>query len=385
MQVRIVSIKSEDNLKGIINSSTSDCQKIFFPTFGLVIEDISVDYIISRIAELKSLVPFFIERTAGSEKIIFIGDLNSFLIISNKFADCGQLEVSQKINDLLNCYDNSQNYSYHFSSKIFTGHENYVMGILNLTLDSFYDGGRYFRIESALTRTYEMIAEGADIIDIGAESTRPGSEPISSEEELDKLLPVLRKLVSENSVISIDTYKSKVAQVCLEEGAHIINDISGLKFDTELANVVAKYDAGLIIMHIRGTPKTMQQNPTYVNAVEEIFDELKIQISKANEAGISKIYVDPGIGFGKRLKDNYDILNRLEEFKFLGYPIAIGLSRKSFIGGVLDQTPEERLTGTIAANSAAQLSGANIFRVHDVKEMLQVKKIINLIKNPNTI
>lgn len=385
MKVRIVSIKNEDILNGILYSSVSINQKLFYPTFGLIIENISVDYIISRIAELKPLMPFFIDRSATKEKITFIGDLNSFLIISNKFADCGQPEVSQKINDLLNCYENSQNYSYHFSSKIFTGHENYVMGILNLTLDSFYDGGRYFRIESALTRAYEMIAEGADIIDIGAESTRPGSDPISSEEELDKLLPVLRELRKENIIISIDTYKSKVAEVCLENGAHIINDISGLKFDSWLPKIIAKYDAGLIIMHIRDTPKTMQQNPTYVNAVEEIFDELKIQISIANEAGISKIYTDPGIGFGKRLKDNYEILNRLEEFNFLGYPLAIGLSRKSFIGGVLDQSPAERLTGTIAANSAAQLSGANIFRVHDVKEMLQVKKIINLIKNPNTI
>lgn len=385
MKVKIVSIKNEDNLKGLINSSTSESQKLFFPTFGLVIENISLDYILNRIAELKPLMPFFIDRSATKEKITFIGDLNSFDNLSNKFTDYGENEFSKKIKDLLHAYDNSQNYLYSFGKKVFSGHGCYVMGVLNLTPDSFYDGGKYFQIDAVLKKATEMIDDGADIIDIGAESSRPGSEPISSDEEVDKLLPVLRKLTSKNIIISIDTYKSKVAQACLEEGAHIINDISGLKFDKELKNVVAEYNAGLIIMHIRGTPKTMQQNPIYVNAVEEIFDELKFQISIAKKAGISKIYVDPGIGFGKRLKDNYEILNRLEEFNFLGYPIAIGLSRKSFIGGVLDQSPEERLTGTIAANSAAQLSGVNIFRVHDVKEMLQVKKIINLIKNPNAI
>lgn len=385
MKLKIVSIKNVDNLKRLINSSIPDDQKLFVPTFGLVIEDISIEYIMNRMAEMKSLIPFFIERSTKKEKISFIGDLNSFDMLSNKFKDFGQSEISQKIKDLLHANDNSQNYSYSFGKKVLSGHCSYVMGVLNLTPDSFYDGGKYFQTDAAVAKAYEMIDDGAGIIDIGAESSRPGSDPISSDEELDKLLPVLRKLVSKNIIISIDTYKSKVAQVCLEEGAHIINDISGLKFDKELANVVAKYDAGLIIMHIRGTPKTMQQNPSYVKAVDEIFDELKIQISIAKEAGISKIYIDPGIGFGKRLKDNYEILNRLEEFNFLGYPIAIGLSRKSFIGSLLDQSPDERLTGTIAANSAAQLSGANIIRVHDVKEMLQVKKIINLIKNPNTI
>ncbi len=230
-----------------------------------------------------------------------------------------------------------------------------------------------------------MIAEGVGIIDIGAESTRPGSDPISAKDEVSRILPILKKIQKEKVTISIDTYKSEVAEVCLDNGAHIINDISGLKFDPELASVVAKYNAGAILMHIQGTPKTMQFNPNYVNVIEEIFFELNTSLELAKNEGISKIFVDPGIGFGKRLIDNYEILNRLDEFKFLGYPIAIGLSRKSLIGTVLDQTPSERLLGTAAANASAQLSGANIIRVHDVKEMNEVKKIINFIKNPEKL
>jgi dihydropteroate synthase len=384
MKVRIVSIKSEDILKGITELTLTKNHNLYFPTFGLLIEEIQDESFKSEFEKLESTLPTFIESRREMRRVLILGDLNSFQNLSNKFAYFQQTDLSRMVKDSLELYNNSQNYSYSFGRKNFSGSNCYVMGILNLTTNSFYDGGTYFGVDAALKRAFEILSEGADIIDIGAESTRPGADPISDKEELKKILPVVRKLQKENITISIDTYKSKVAEACLEEGAHIINDISGLKFDKGLAKVIAKYNAGLVLMHIRGTPKTMQLSPTYVNAVDEIFDELKVQILQARKEGISKIYVDPGIGFGKRLKDNYEILNRLDEFRFLGYPIAIGLSRKSFIGSILNQNPDERLIGTIAADASAQLSGANIIRVHDVKEMIQVKKIINLIKKPNT-
>ncbi len=246
----------------------------------------------------------------------------------------------------------------------------YIMGILNLTPDSFYDGGRYFKIDSAIRRAEEIVEEGADFIDIGAESTRPGSSPISPKEEIERLkpiLPLIRKRVK--IPISCDTYKSEVARFALDEGVEIINDISGLSFDSKMAETIAGYNCYCIIMHIKGRPKTMQRNPKYSDLMGEIYNYLLERIRFAKEKGIKeeRIIVDPGIGFGKRLTDNYEILRRLEELKGLGRPILVGPSRKSFIGLTLNLPPEERLEGTIAAGTLACLAGANILRVHDVK------------------
>ncbi len=260
----------------------------------------------------------------------------------------------------------------------------YICGILNVTPDSFYDGGRYFDVERAIDRVYQMIEEGADLIDIGGESTRPGAEPVTEKEELKRVMPVIEKLSGIDVPLSIDTYKSKVAKEALSAGCEIVNDISGLSFDEKMKEVIAEYKAGCIIMHIKGTPKDMQKNPHYEDTIEEIINYLreKIEIAEKEGIDIEKIAIDPGIGFGKRNPyDNLLILKRLKEFKALSRPIFIGVSRKSFIGLCTGAKVEERLPGSIAAAAVAVMNGANIIRTHDVKETKQALKIVDEILN----
>jgi dihydropteroate synthase len=271
------------------------------------------------------------------------------------------------------------NFSLDFSKKTYT------MGILNVTRDSFSDGGLYFDKSEAIKRAFQMVEDGADIIDIGGESTRPGSEPITIEEELRRTIPVIEVLSKEVDVpISIDTYKSEVAKKALDAGASMVNDISGLRFDPEMSKVVSTYKVPVVIMHIKGTPKDMQQNPVYEALIPEITDYLRDCIILAIESGISedKIIIDPGIGFGKTFNHNLEIINNLHEFTFLEKPILIGLSRKAFIGKILGDAPvTDRLEGTAAAVAISIMNGANIVRVHDVKEVVKVTKVADAIKN----
>lgn len=260
----------------------------------------------------------------------------------------------------------------------------HVMGILNVTPDSFSDGGLFYEPERAVEHALKMIEDGADIIDIGGESTRPGSEPVSEEEEIKRVVPVIKKLSRQIKVpISIDTYKSRVARASLEAGASIVNDISGLRFDPEMKKVVAEYKVPVVIMHIKGTPKTMQINPVYEALIPEIMDYLREGIMIAKEAGIPEelIIIDPGIGFGKTFEHNLEIINNLREFTYLERPILIGPSRKAFIGKILgDVPPMMRLEGTLGAVAISAYNGADIVRVHDVKQTVKVLKIVDAIK-----
>lgn len=264
------------------------------------------------------------------------------------------------------------------------GKRTFVMGILNVTPDSFSDGGLYDEPEKAVKRAFEMKEEGADIIDIGGESTRPGAKPCGVEEELKRVMPVVKKIIKENIglPISIDTSKSEVAKACLEEGANMINDISALECDLKMAEIIASYKVPVVLMHMQGTPQTMQENPHYECVVSEIILYLRQRIKIAQELGIDKekIIIDPGIGFGKTLVHNLEILSKLREFRSLGRPILIGTSRKSFIGKVLDLPVEERLEGTAATIAVSILNGANIIRVHDVKAMSHIAKMVDAIK-----
>lgn len=256
----------------------------------------------------------------------------------------------------------------------------YLMGILNLTPDSFSDGGRFFDPERAIGRGLEMIGEGADFVDIGGESTRPGSEAVPAAEELRRVLPVVEALAKRAEVpISIDTYKTDVAAAALDAGAVIVNDISGLHFDPPLADVIARKNASVVLMHIKGAPRTMQLDPQYVDVVNEVKSYLGDAIRLAEAKGIEQIIIDPGIGFGKTVQHNLELIRRLNEFSAMGYPVLVGPSRKSFIGTILDLPVERRLEGTAGAVAASIMNGANIVRVHDVKEMKRVAQIVDAI------
>ncbi|MEW5766165.1 MAG: dihydropteroate synthase [bacterium] len=263
------------------------------------------------------------------------------------------------------------------------GERTLIMGILNITPDSFSDGGEFFDYDRAISRAHRLVEEGADIIDIGGESSRPGSLPITPSEELDRIMPVLRRLVREIDLpVSVDTYKPEVARAAIEAGASMINDITGLR-DPAMVEVVAGSNCGVVIMHMAGSPRDMQINPSYRDLLGEVSDFLRQAVSRAVEAGVEpqRIVIDPGIGFGKTVEHNLEILRRLGEFKSLGQPILVGPSRKSLIGHVLNLPVEERLEGTAATVTAAILHGADIVRVHDVKQMKRVAKMADAILN----
>lgn len=259
-----------------------------------------------------------------------------------------------------------------------------IMGVLNVTPDSFSDGQKYLGKDEALEKAYEMEEDGADIIDVGGESTRPGSKPVEVEEELRRTIPVIKSLSKKLSIpISIDTTKAKIAEAALDSGAEIINDISAMRFDQEMVTVASKQKASVIIMHMRDTPETMQRNTTYVNILSEIYRFLSERLSFLLKHGIEpeRIAVDPGIGFGKGAEDNLKIIKEIDFLKSLGKPIVLGPSRKSFIGHVLGLDVPGRLEGTSATITAGVLGGAHIVRVHDVKEMRRVVDMADAIKN----
>ena len=259
-----------------------------------------------------------------------------------------------------------------------------IMAILNVTPDSFSDGGKFNSVKAALSRIEQMLDEGADIIDVGGESTRPGSEPVSEEEELNRTIPVLKEAVRlfPDAFFSIDTTKFKVARQALDCGAHFVNDVSGLQKEPRLADLCEEYRAAYILMHSQGDPKTMQDNPEYRSVINDISNFLEDGINRLKSAGVENVIIDPGIGFGKKLKHNLQIIADLRQFAKLNCPILIGASRKSMIGSILDGRPaDNRLAGTLAVHYHCLMNGANILRVHDVKEAADTIKIFNAVKS----
>jgi dihydropteroate synthase len=272
---------------------------------------------------------------------------------------------------------------------IVLGERTLVMGVLNVTPDSFSDGGEFFRAADAVKAALAMERAGADILDIGAESTRPGSTGISGEEELERLLPVLQGLRGRLKIpISIDTQKVRVAEMAIGAGAEMLNDISGLKTDPKIAGVAARFGVPLILMHMRGTPRTMQRKPWAKDVVKDVLSGLRDSVAIARRAGVrtSQIILDPGIGFGKSFAQNYELLAKLPAIAKLGYPLLVGTSRKGFLGATLARNGkslpvDKRIWGTAATLAASILQGAHIVRVHDVEEMAQVAKVTDCLLN----
>lgn len=275
------------------------------------------------------------------------------------------------------------------SRALVLGERTLLMGVLNVTPDSFSDGGKYAQPELAIKHALAMEQAGADILDIGGESTRPGSEETSASQELDRILPVLEGLRGRLKIpVSVDTRRSTVAELALRAGAEIINDVSGLKNDARIAGIAAKYGVPLILMHMRGEPATMQRGPFARDVIKDVTRGLRESAAKARKAGVAKsqIILDPGIGFGKSHSQNYELLQKLSQLAALGYPLLVGTSRKGFLGATLARdgkpaAPEERIWGTAVTVTASILGGAHIVRVHDVAEMAQVARVADCVAN----
>lgn len=293
-------------------------------------------------------------------------------------------QIALQLMDLLNKKNSSHEIWSIKSRTLKIGIRPHVMGILNVTPDSFSDGGRFTDIGRAVDHALQLEADGADIIDIGGESTRPSASPVDENEELQRVIPVIERLVPYLKIpISIDTYKGRVAKEALQAGAEIVNDISGLAFDGTMADVVAGTEAGVILMHTRGMPQEMQNRTSYANMMSEILQYLASAIERASSAGVKqeRIVIDPGLGFGKDLSGNLEILRRLSELKVLGRPILVGTSRKAFIGKILGRDSNERMFGTAATVAVAMMHGARLFRVHDVRATRDVVDIVSAIEN----
>lgn len=265
------------------------------------------------------------------------------------------------------------NRDFHFS-------ENYIMGIVNVTPDSFSDGGKFFQVDDAVDHALKLIDDGADIIDIGGESSRPGAESISESEELERIIPVIENILSINSnvIISVDTTKSKIAKIALDKGALIINDISSGIFDEKIFNVSASYNATIILMHIKGKPAIMQLDPTYDDVLNYVYIFLEERINIAKTTGLSQIIIDPGIGFGKTVEQNYTLLRGINKFNELGYPVLIGVSKKSFLGKTFDLDIDKREVPTVVSEAIAMMNGAKLIRTHNVKNAVYAKELLSL-------
>jgi dihydropteroate synthase len=275
------------------------------------------------------------------------------------------------------------------SRMLVLGERTLVMGVLNVTPDSFSDGGLYLDTAAAVARALEMEHAGADLLDIGGESTRPGAEAISASEEMRRILPVLEKLRGQVKIpLSVDTSKSEVAEAAIFQGAEILNDVTALRADPRLAEIAAKYKLPLILMHMRGNPQTMQKKPFARDVLREVSKGLRSAASVARRAGVlkSQIVLDPGIGFGKSAAQNYELLRKLPELARLGFPLLIGTSRKSFLGKAPGTTADaDRLWGTAATITASIFGGAHIVRVHDVAEMAQVARVADAVLRPPSV
>ncbi len=325
-------------------------------------------------------------KNTGQDDLLALGSFGIFKELSKEIIAIGNEDTGFKVSHVIQNITEYENRAFRIANLNYSMNKAYIMGILNVTPDSFSDGGKYISKEAAVNHGIRLIEQGADIIDVGGESTRPGAESVSLDEELNRVIPVIEILLNykPNAVISIDTSKPLVAKEALAKGARIVNDISSFSDETML-DVVKEFDATLVLMHMKGTPKNMQNSPSYEDVVSEIYDYLLAKCETAKKSGVKNIIIDPGIGFGKRVFDNYELIKRLNEFKGVGYPILIGLSKKTFLGKPLDLNVDERSEPTLAAETLAIKNGARIIRTHDVKNAAFASKINYFIENPESL
>ena len=359
--------------------------KYSFGLFGLEMRELEIkeaEFVFNKISEKGEKV----YQYQNSEKLIslfIVGSIRKFKSIAERVSDHSSVRLSLKLFNTINFFERYGLNNYKIGDKLFDFSKAYIMGILNITPDSFSDGGKFYDKNKAIKHAFKMLDDGADIIDIGGESSRPGAIKIESKIEIERVIPVIEKILNErpDSIISVDTNKREVAEEVLEYGAKIINDISGGKFEPEIMETVANHSAAFIIMHIKGTPQDMQNSPKYVNVVEEVYDYLYKQVKKAEEAGINNIFIDPGIGFGKTTADNLNLLNRLDDFKSLAHPITIGVSRKSFIGKSLNLEIDERDTPSSMLEALCLNKGARIIRTHNILNGVMLRNLFNKTNN----
>jgi dihydropteroate synthase len=359
--------------------------KYSYGLFGLELRGLDIreaEYVFTKISEKGEKVYQF-QNSDDMISLFLIGSIRKFKIIAGRISDNTSGRLSLKLFNTINFFESYDLTNYRIGDKLFEFNKAYIMGILNVTPDSFSDGGKYYDRNKALAYAFKMLDEGADIIDIGGESSRPGAERIDTKIETERIIPVIKKILDDrpDTIISVDTTKRDVAEKALEYGAKIINDISGGKFEPDIIETVAKHNAAIIIMHLKGTPQTMQDAPIYGNVVEEVYDYLYIQVKKAEEAGINNIFIDPGIGFGKTTADNLNLLNRLDDFKSLAHPITIGVSRKSFIGKSLNLEVDERDIPTSMMEALSVNKGARIIRTHNIINGVMLRELFNKTNN----
>lgn len=399
MQIRIVEIDTPQKALREIKKTNADPYSIRLMSEKAYIRAISIKGIDNRSANLLKQEMLSLGGEAAISKDIsnFKKGCSDVLILATKrhlknlfpklsVQPFGLRDLSEKIETALSNYEKDEFAVFAGKHKLkLTGKKPLVMGTLNVTPDSFSDGGKYCSAHDAVFRALEMESEGADIIDIGGESTRPGSARIGESKEISRILPVIKKLSKRLKIpISVDTYKPDVAKAALDAGAVIVNDITGLRYNKGLmARLASKYGVPVIIMHMQGSPKTMQKKPGYRDVISDISGFFSDRVKHAVENGVKpgQIIIDPGIGFGKLLEHNLEILRRLSEFRALGFPLCVGTSRKSFIGNILGGLPpEQRVYGSISSFIWSALRGAVILRVHDTAETVQALKVLTAIK-----
>lgn len=319
--------------------------------------------------------------------LLVLGSLGVFKQLSKEIIALGNEDLGFKINKTLKNISDYDTSMLQIGNKSIDFSKSYLMGIVNVTPDSFSDGGKYLNTEAAVEHGIRLIENGASFLDVGGESSRPGSEPVDVDVELSRVIPVIDGILKnkKDAIVSIDTQKSKVAAEALARGVKIVNDISAGSGDPEMLDMVKKFDASFIIMHMKGNPKTMQSNPEYEDVVSEVYDFLLQKIERVRKHHIKNIIIDPGIGFGKRVMDNYELIKRLSEFKGLGAPIMVGVSKKSFLGKSFNLNVDERDDPTLVAETIAVKNGAKIIRTHDVKRAAYSVKLNHYLDNPEAL